>query len=118
MRINLSVEVASEFALHRILQYGTVESGLHCEILRGSIVATLPPPAAPPAPPAPLVTDDYWKAPAGEGPQAATWKDKPHRLVYDLVGEVERLRITFAGNLTFANIVLSLYCHQQQGATQ
>jgi hypothetical protein len=39
-----------------------------------------------------LVTDDYWKAPSGEGPQAATWKDKPHRLVYDLVGEVERLR--------------------------
>ncbi len=39
-----------------------------------------------------LVTDDYWKAPAGEGPQAATWKDKPHRLVYDLVGEVEFLR--------------------------
>lgn len=37
-------------------------------------------------------TQDYRIAPGGEGPQAATWKDKPHRLVYDLCGEVERLQ--------------------------
>lgn len=29
--------------------------------------------------------NDYWKAPSGEGPLAEAWKDKPHRLVYDLV---------------------------------
>jgi hypothetical protein len=28
--------------------------------------------------------DDYHKAPSGMGPLAATWADKPHRLVYDL----------------------------------
>jgi len=37
-------------------------------------------------------TDDYHRAPSGLGPLAAEWKDKPHRLVYDLVGEVERLQ--------------------------
>ena len=37
-------------------------------------------------------TDDYHLAPSGIGPLAADWKDKPHRLVYDLVGEVERLQ--------------------------
>lgn len=40
----------------------------------------------------PLNTEDYRYAPGGEGPQAATWKDKPHRLIYDLCTEVERLR--------------------------
>jgi hypothetical protein len=43
---------------------------------------------------------DYWhadlqayrQAPGGEGPHAATWKDKPHRLIYDLCGHVHRLR--------------------------
>jgi hypothetical protein len=28
---------------------------------------------------------DYWIAPSGEGPLAATWADKPHRLLYDLI---------------------------------
>ncbi len=27
----------------------------------------------------------YYLAPGGEGEHAETWKDKPHRLVYDLV---------------------------------
>ena len=35
--------------------------------------------------------EDYFMAPSGEGPQAYTWSDKPHRLVYDLVAEVRRL---------------------------
>ena len=36
-------------------------------------------------------TNDYRIAPSGEGPQAAQWKDKPHRLLYDLCQEIERL---------------------------
>jgi hypothetical protein len=36
-------------------------------------------------------TNDYRNAPSNIGPQAATWKDKPHRLVYDLCSEIERL---------------------------
>jgi hypothetical protein len=36
--------------------------------------------------------DDYHNAPSGIGPQAAEWKDKPHRLIYDLCGEIRRLR--------------------------
>jgi len=36
-------------------------------------------------------TNDYRIAPGGEGPHAATWKDKPHRLIYDLCREIERL---------------------------
>jgi hypothetical protein len=38
-------------------------------------------------------TNDYRSAVNGEGPLAATWADKPHRLVYDLCGEIERLRM-------------------------
>lgn len=33
--------------------------------------------------------DDYMNAPSGIGPLAAEWKDKPHRLVYDLVKRLE-----------------------------
>lgn len=40
----------------------------------------------------PLELNNYMLAPGGEGPQAATWKDKPHRLVYDLCAEIKRLR--------------------------
>ena len=36
-------------------------------------------------------TKDYRNAIAGEGPRAYDWEDKPHRLVYDLCGEVEML---------------------------
>jgi hypothetical protein len=35
---------------------------------------------------------DYYLAPGGEGPLAAEWNDKPHRLIYDLLGEVQALR--------------------------
>ena len=34
---------------------------------------------------------DYWVANAGDGDLADAWQDKPHRLVFDLVQEVERL---------------------------
>jgi len=37
-------------------------------------------------------TQDYRDALGGEGPQAGQWADKPHRLVYDLCNEVERLQ--------------------------
>lgn len=36
--------------------------------------------------------DDYRDAMSGDGPLAGTWLDKPHRLVYDLAGEVLRLQ--------------------------
>jgi len=35
---------------------------------------------------------DYWAAPSGAGNQAYQWSDKPHRLLYDLIGEVLHLR--------------------------
>lgn len=31
-------------------------------------------------------------APSGVGPLASGWRDKPHRLLYDLLAEVDRLR--------------------------
>lgn len=39
-----------------------------------------------------IVLDDYLGAPSGIGPLAHTWADKPHRLVYALIDEIERLR--------------------------
>lgn len=40
--------------------------------------------------------DDYRVAPSGEGPQASEWLNKPHRLVYDLAGEVKHLHAALA----------------------
>lgn len=37
--------------------------------------------------------EDYRNALSGEGPLAAEWKDKPHRLVYDLCEVLEQARI-------------------------
>ena len=37
-------------------------------------------------------TNDYRDALSGEGPMAGDWDDKPHRLIYDLCKEIERLR--------------------------
>ena len=36
-------------------------------------------------------TDDYRNAPSNIGPLASTWDDKPHRLVYDLCRELEKV---------------------------
>lgn len=47
-----------------------------------------------------LKLDDYRNAPGGAGPLAAQWKDKPHRLVYDLCREISRLR----GHLLIAEV--------------
>jgi hypothetical protein len=47
-------------------------------------------------------TRDYRLAPSGVGPLAAEWADKPHRLVYDLCGEVERLRDVIAARAALA----------------
>jgi hypothetical protein len=41
--------------------------------------------------------EDYRGAPGGEGPHAANWADKPHRLVYDLCEMVQALRAELAG---------------------
>ncbi len=32
--------------------------------------------------------DEYWQSVAGNGPLGFTWKDKPHRIVYDLLAAV------------------------------
>ena len=37
-------------------------------------------------------TQTYRIAPGGEGDQAFNWKDKPHRLIYDLCEEIELLQ--------------------------
>lgn len=37
------------------------------------------------------LTYEARKAVGGEGPRAGDWADKPHRLVYDLCREIERL---------------------------
>ena len=109
LRINLTVEVASATALEAILQTGMIRTGLHCTILprsmqhidpdTGRVVVTdavLDDSEIAPDQSEPLLTDDYRNAPGGTGPQAATWKDKPHRLVYDLCREVESLRAQIA----------------------
>lgn len=49
-------------------------------------------------------TEDYRNAPGGDGPLAAQWKDKPHRLIYDLCGEVERLQALMEAVKTYADI--------------
>lgn len=46
-----------------------------------------------------IVTDEARKAPGGKGEYAAMWADKPHRLVYDLCGEVDRMRSRLADAL-------------------
>lgn len=58
----------------------------------------------------PLNTKDYRLAPSGEGPRAGEWADKPHRLVYDLCGEVERLQAE-AGSP--AEVIICTWCGQQ-----
>lgn len=39
-----------------------------------------------------IETKDYRSALEGRGPMASQWADKPHRLVFDLCDEIERLR--------------------------
>lgn len=36
-------------------------------------------------------TDDFRQAPAGVGPLASMWDDKPHRLIYDLCNKIDEL---------------------------
>ena len=47
---------------------------------------------------------DYRVAPGGEGPLAAEWKDKPHRLIYDLCSEVDRLEAELIGEREQGNL--------------
>ena len=75
MRITVTVEAESRAALFALLQ--------ECKILDWRYGPT-------PAPVMPeYTTDDYRDAPSGIGPLAAEWKDKPHRLVYDLCRALE-----------------------------
>ena len=41
----------------------------------------------------PKELEDYLNAPSGIGPHAFTWSDKPHRLLYDLLAEIQRLNL-------------------------
>ncbi len=54
-----------------------------------------------------LNVDEYKNAPSGVGPQAVTWKDKPHRLIYDLCAEVEELRRELRNDSERLRIILS-----------
>jgi len=36
--------------------------------------------------------EDFYMAPSGIGPLADQWKNKPHRLIYDLCREIKRLQ--------------------------
>ncbi len=86
MRITVTLEVESREALATILRTGAEQTLLDYKVVDFRIGPT-------PAPAGPLdcTTEDYRNAPSGIGPLAAEWKDKPHRLVYDLAREVERL---------------------------
>lgn len=51
-------------------------------------------------------TDDYRDAMSGEGGFGTLgyeWSDKPHRLVYDLCGEIDRLRKIESAAFTVVN---------------
>ena len=53
-------------------------------------------------------TREYRLAPGGEGEHAATWEDKPHRLIYDLCQAVDRLQaIVGVLEKTVINTVIS-----------
>jgi hypothetical protein len=43
----------------------------------------------------------YRFAISGEGPEAYTWEDKPHRLVYDLCARIEELEHFIGHQLGF-----------------
>lgn len=32
--------------------------------------------------------EDYYEAPSGRGPLAGEWRDKPHRLLYELIKHI------------------------------
>jgi len=49
--------------------------------------------------------EDYRNAVANKGPLAYEWSDKPHRLVYDLINEIERLRAAAVGANVGAEMV-------------
>jgi hypothetical protein len=48
-------------------------------------------------------TKDYIDAISGNGPRALDWEDKPHRLIYDLCSEVQRLHTTIDHALELLN---------------
>ena len=83
MRITLTVEIESRAVLAELLQAGRDISLIDCQVLDWRYGPT-------PAPVMPeYTTDDYRNAPSGIGPLAAEWRDKPHRLVYDLCRALE-----------------------------
>ena len=72
-------------------QPGQTPEVVHVLNLLDTVDALLQPSSAPE-----VETEDYRNAPSGVGPHASTWEDKPHRLVYDLCNEVQRLRLILA----------------------
>ena len=84
MRITFTVEVESHEALTSILRTGASLRQLDYKVVDWRHGPQ----------PAPVVssytTEDYRNAPSDIGPLAATWKDKPHRLVYDLCTRLEQ----------------------------
>ena len=51
---------------------------------------------------------DYRSALGGNGPIAAQWKDKPHRLVYDLCNEIDRLNAKLPKTVDGVTIILGM----------
>jgi hypothetical protein len=96
--INLTVQVESRAALATLLEAGQESTLYECHVLNYRVLPTPATELAPPTP-APVgssghTTGDYRNAPSGIGPLASEWKDKPHRLVYDLCREIERQAAT------------------------
>jgi hypothetical protein len=81
--VTLLVEVESRQALADIMHAGAEHSGHTYRVVLFNEKL--------PYRRLPYTVDDYRNAPSDIGPLAAEWKDKPHRLVYDLCREVERL---------------------------
>ena len=97
MRITLTVEVESREALAALLRAGSDQTMTDYSVIGFHVCPESPPrdppdgPGTPPRGPLTYTTHAYRDAPSGKGPLAAAWRDKPHRLVYDLAGEVDRL---------------------------
>lgn len=54
-----------------------------------------------------LKTEDYRNAISGEGELSHEWNDKPHRLIFDLCSEVERLQLILIENNLIEDVFMT-----------
>jgi len=76
MKFKLVVDVKDRATLDAILRKCVKGCFKNCQVVEPVAVGE-------------FTTDDYRQAPAGVGPLAAEWDDKPHRLIYDLCNRLE-----------------------------